>query len=67
MLFKIKKFLLPALIAISKHLEYTIFTDQVYDTFRSFNVDDIWGVRKVCIENLANLIKYLRPNEIQKM
>ena len=56
MLFKIKKFLLPALIAISKHLEYDVFLERVYGTFKTFNADEIWGVRKVCIENLANLI-----------
>ena len=67
MLFKIKKFLLPALIAISKHLDYETFTNKVYLTFQQFNLDDIWGVRKVCIENLANLIKYLKPSEITKI
>ena len=67
MLFKIKKFLLPALIAISKHLDYETFTNKVYSTFQQFNLDDIWGVRKVCIENLANLIKYLKPSEITKI
>jgi hypothetical protein len=30
MLFKIKKFLLPALIAVSKHLDYEIFIEKVY-------------------------------------
>lgn len=30
MLFKIKKFLLPALIAISKHLDYNVFMQKVY-------------------------------------
>ena len=66
MLFKIKKFLLPALIAISKHLEYNVFLDKVYNTFKTFNNDEIWGVRKVCIENLANLLKYLKNDEIEK-
>ena len=66
MLFKIKKFLLPALIAISKHLEYNVFIDKVYNTFKTFNNDEIWGVRKVCIENLANLLKYLKNDEIDK-
>ena len=33
MLFKIKKFLLPALIAISKHLDYEVFMENVYNTF----------------------------------
>lgn len=67
MLFKIKKFLLPALIAISKHLDYKVFLEKVYQTFKDFNSDDIWGVRKVCIENLANLIKYLKVTEFEKL
>ena len=56
MLFKIKKFLLPALIAIAKHLEYEVFLEQVYSTFTLFLKDEIWGVRKACIENMANLL-----------
>lgn len=67
MLFKIKKFLLPALIAISKHLDYKVFIEKVYNTFKDFNNDDIWGVRKVCVENLANLIKYLKNDEFEKL
>lgn len=50
MLFKIKKFLLPALIACSKHISYDDFISKVYTDFISFCNDDIWGVRKVCIE-----------------
>lgn len=67
MLFKIKKFLLPALIAISNHLDYDVFLNKVYNTFKDFNNDDIWGVRKVCIENLANLLKYLKVTEYDKL
>ena len=67
MLFKIKKFLLPALIAISKHLNYDVFLEKVYGTFKTFNADEIWGVRKVCIENVANLMKYLKNDEIEKL
>jgi hypothetical protein len=65
-LFKIKKFLLPALIAISKHLDYDTFIEQVYGTFKEFNSDEIWGTRKVCIEKLANLIKHIKSDEIEK-
>ena len=67
MLFKIKKFLLPALIAISKHLNYDVFLEKVYESFKTFNADEIWGVRKVCIENVANLMKYLKNDEIEKL
>ena len=64
MLFKIKKFLLPALISISKHLDYSTFMEKVYSCFKTFNADDIWGVRKVCVENLADLIKYLEYDDL---
>ena len=67
MLFKIKKFLLPALIAISKHLGYQVFLDSVYKTFLDFSKDEIWGVRKVCVENMAELIKYLKYDETDKL
>ena len=67
MLFKIKKFLLPALIACSKHIPYDAFIEKVYNEFKDFINDDIWGVRKVCIEHMADLIKHLKPTDIDKM
>ena len=68
MLFKIKKFLLPALIAISPHLEYDIFVEKVYNsTFKIFNKDEIWGVRKVCIEHLPNLVKHLKGDDRERL
>ena len=67
MLFKIKKFLLPALISISKHLDHNVFLDKVYNTFKNFNSDDIWGVRKVCIEHMPDLIKYINATENDKI
>ena len=68
MLFKIKKFVMPALIAVSKHLTHEGFIEKVYKgTFQQFNNDEIWGVRKVCIENLANLMKYLRHDDVSRI
>ncbi len=68
MLFKIKKFLLPALISISKHLDYDIFLSKVYNsTFKQFNQDETWGVRKVCIENISNLVKYLKYDDVSRI
>ena len=52
MLFKIKKFLLPTLMAISVHIPYEMFEKHVYSTFIKFTQDEIWGVRKVCLEKL---------------
>jgi len=67
MLFKIKKFLLPALIAMSKHLDQQTFVDKVYSEFIDFKNDDVWGVRKVCIENTSELIKYIDHTDIEKL
>lgn len=67
MLFKIKKFLIPALIAISKHLDYKVFLENVYKVFFESSKDELWGVRKVCIENMSELIKYLKYDEIEKL
>jgi hypothetical protein len=66
-LFKLKKYLLPALISISKHLDYEVFIDKVYSTFTTFKEDEIQGVRKVCIENMSNIIKHLRNTEDTKL
>jgi hypothetical protein len=57
MLFKIKKVLLPALLAIARHLKYERFLTIVYSAFIKFASDDIWGVRKVCLEKLLGLVK----------
>jgi len=67
MLFKIKKCLLPMLLAASKHLSYERFIVTVYSTFMKFSLDDIWGVRKVCLERLHDLVKCIKPNDIQKL
>lgn len=61
MLFKIKKILLPMLLAASKHLKYDRFVLTVYSTFMKFSLDDIWGVRKVCLERLNDLVKCIKP------
>ena len=62
-----KKYLLPALISISKHLDYDVFIDKVYSTFTEYRQDEIHGVRRVCIENMANLIKHLKIEEDDKL
>lgn len=68
MIFKIKKFVMPALIAVSKHLSHEVFIEKVFKgTFQQFNSDEIWGVRKVCIENLASMMKYLRYDDVSRI
>lgn len=65
--FKIKRFLLPALISISKHLDYAVFQEQVYSVFHVFTSDEVWGVRKAAIEYNSQLIEHLRPTELEKL
>jgi hypothetical protein len=67
MLFKIKKFLLPTLLACSKHLPPGVFDSVIYQTFMKFALDDIWGVRKVCLERLHDLVKSIGEGDSQKL
>ena len=36
-------------------------------TFKTFSADEIWGVRKVCIEHMASMLKFLKYNETLKL
>lgn len=67
MLFKIKKFLLPALLSIANHIDYNIFISTIYPIFIKFSTDDIWGVRKVCVEKLKDLIILLKYTEYERL
>jgi hypothetical protein len=67
MLFKIKKFLIPTFIQISRHIPYEMFISSVFSQFMAFSTDDIWGVRKICIEKLQEIIKLLKPQESHKL
>ena len=67
MLFKIKKFLLPTLIAISQYLEYEIFTKEVFSLFLQFTKDDIWGVRKVCVELTMPILKLVKNDDFENI
>jgi len=62
MLFKIKKYLLPALIACGKHLKKEVFEREVFNVFVEFSADGIWGVRKVCIEKLADIMRLVKDD-----
>jgi hypothetical protein len=52
MLFKVKKTLMPCLLAVGNHIKYDSWIKHVYETFKKFTADPIWGVRKVCLEVL---------------
>jgi len=66
-LFKVKKQILPCLIAISKHISYELFQEKVLTTFVEYCSDEIWGVRRVCLEILPEIIKLLQPTETTSM
>jgi len=67
MLFKVKKTLLPCLLAVGSHVKYELFLKHVYDTFATFSADHIWGVRKVCLEVLPDLINQLKSTENDRL
>jgi len=66
-LFKVKRQLLPCLVAVGLQLEYDLFIKHTFDTFKVFSSDCIWGVRKICLEVLASLIAKLEPNETERL
>lgn len=59
MTFKIKKFLLPTLLAITPFLPQPVFMKEVYAIFVEFGEDEIWSVRKACFEKISELIPFL--------
>lgn len=65
--FKIKRFLLPALISMTKHLDYDMFKSSVYPVFQTFVTDEIWGTRKAAIDCTADIIHHLKPDESDKL
>ena len=66
-LFKIKKQMLPCLLAISKHIEYSEFLTKVLGTYMAFASDSIWGVRRVCIELLPEFLDKIKETETEKL
>lgn len=62
-LFKIKKQMLPCLLALAKHVEHSVFLSAVLGTYMAFSEDKIWGVRRVCIELLPQFLQKIRPAE----
>ena len=66
-LFKIKKQILPCLLATAKHIDYMTFQQKVIGTYQKFARDPIWGVRRVAIEFMPEVIKKLKPNETDRI
>ena len=67
MLFKVKKTLLPCLLAVGNHIKYDSWLKHVFETFKTFSVDQIWGVRKVCLEVLPQLMNKMKPTETDRI
>lgn len=66
-LFKIKKQMLPCLLAITKHIDYSEFLSKVLATYMTFASDSIWGVRRVCIELLPDFLDKIQETETDKL
>ena len=66
-LFKIKKQMMPCLLAISKHIDYAEFQNKVLATYMTFASDSIWGVRRVCIELLPEFLNKIQESETEKL
>jgi len=48
-------------------LDYDVFVHKVFASFTKFKQEEIWGVRKVCIENLASLMKHIKKTDLEKL
>lgn len=66
-LFKIKKQLLPCLLAIAKHIDYAEFKSKIFETYLTFSSDAIWGVRRVCIELLPDILEKVKEIETESL
>lgn len=66
-LFKIKKQMLPCLLAITKHIDYQEFKDKILATYMTFATDHIWGVRRVCIELLPDFLEKIKETETEQL
>ena len=63
MLFKVKKTLLPCLLAVGNHIKYDAWLKHTFETFKAFTSDQIWGVRKVCLEVMPAILDKLKNSE----
>ena len=66
-LFRVKKQMLPCMLAISKHLDYADFDTQVLASYMRLAADAIWSVRRVCIELLPAFLERVKASETEKL
>ena len=66
-LFKIKKQMIPSLLAIAKHIDYADFQQKVLATYMEFAADPIWGVRRVAIELLPQVLSLISDNQTDEL
>lgn len=66
-LFKIKKRMLPCLLAIAKQIDYSDFKDKILSTYMEFSKDPIWGVRRVAIELLPEMLAKIEHTETDNL
>lgn len=66
-MFKVKKQLLPCLLAISKHMPYEVYSKTIMTNYFNFSKDGIWGVRRVSIELLPQFLEKLKETETERL
>ena len=66
-LFKVKKQMLPCLLAVAKHIDYADFQSKVLKTYMAFASDSIWGVRRVSIELLPQFLNMIKETETEEL
>jgi hypothetical protein len=64
-LFKVKKYMIPCIFSIAPSLSYDSFKAICVGLFLKSTTDLIWGVRRVCLENMSKLIDLLKPTETE--
>lgn len=65
--FKTRKYLLPCLLAISKHLNRNVVLKEVFSIFKKCCMPgELWSLRKICLQLAPELIAVLDDTEALK-
>ena len=59
--------MVPSLLAIAKHIDYEEFQSKVLATYMQFAADPIWGVRRVTIELLPQILALIKETETDEL